>query len=267
MSIWGYVGIFYLISLICCAIGFKKYVYFLSVGYGFSIFGLGVAYFVISLVRVFDWNALAYFQCVLFMIYGARLSGFLIKRELKNGNYRKVLKEATKEDEKPMPVFVKIAIWLCVGILYFAQTSPVFFRIYNGKGSDAVQLIGTIISAAGIILEAFSDQQKSAQKAKNPNMVATKGLFKMVRCPNYLGEIIFWTGVLVSSLNALSGVGQWLTAVIGWVLIVFIMFNGAQRLDRRQEKRYGEMKEYRDYADHTPIIIPLIPVYHIGKYK
>ncbi len=268
MSIWGYFGIFYLVSLLCCAVGFKKYVYFLSVGYGFSVIGLGIAYLVSAFAGGFSWNIVTILQCVLFVIYGARLSGFLLARELKNGNYRKVLKEATKEDEKPMPIFVKIAIWVCVGLLYYAQTSPVFFRIYNGKGEDvALPLIGVIISACGLVLESVSDKQKSAQKATNPNMVATKGLFRMVRCPNYFGEIIFWTGVLIGSFNALSGAGQWIVAILGWILIVMVMFNGAQRLDRRQEKRYGEMKEYRDYADHTPIILPLIPLYHIGKYK
>lgn len=73
--------------------------------------------------------------------------------------------------------------------------------------------------------------------------------------------------MFVGSLNALRGVGQWITAVLGYILIVFIMFNGAQRLDKRQEKHYGKMAEYRAYADSTPIIIPLIPLYHIGKYK
>ena len=167
-----------------------------------------------------------------------------------------------------MPIFVKLAIWISVTVLYIAQTCPVFFRGYNGLGGEiTLPLIGVIISALGVIIEAVSDSQKSAQKAINPNMVATKGLFKMVRCPNYLGEIIFWTGVFVGSLNALRGAGQWITAVLGYILIVFIMFNGAQRLDKRQEKRYGSIAEYRAYADHTPIIIPLIPLYHIGKYK
>ena len=128
-------------------------------------------------------------------------------------------------------------------------------------------LVGVVISLAGLVLEAMSDRQKSAQKSVNPNMVATEGLFKIVRCPNYLGEILFWTGVFVGALNVLQGAGQWIIAVVGYILIVAVMFNGAQRLDRRQEKRYGQMKEYRDYADHTPIIIPVIPLYHIGKYK
>ena len=260
--------IFAIVSAALCAIGFYKYVYFLSVGYGLSVAGLGVAYFVVLAVNGYDWNFVTFLQCILFVIYGARLSGFLIAREVKNLSYRKVLKEATKEGEKPMRFFVKFGIWVCVAVLYIAQPCPVFFRGYNGLGGEiTLPLIGVIISALGVILEAASDSQKSAQKAVNPNMVATKGLFKMVRCPNYLGEIIFWTGVFVGSLNALRGVGQWITAVLGYILIVFIMFNGAQRLDKRQEKHYGKMAEYRAYADSTPIIIPLIPLYHIGKYK
>ncbi len=265
---WNLLLIFYIVSALCCCIGFKKYVYFLSVGYGFSVIGLGIAYFAAALVNGYEWNIITVLQCALFVAYGARLSGFLIKRELKNSDYRKVLKEATKENEKPMPVFVKLVIWIFVSAMYVAQTCPVFYRLYNGGGKEMVMpLVGVVISLAGLVLEAMSDRQKSAQKSVNPNMVATEGLFKIVRCPNYLGEILFWTGVFVGALNVLQGAGQWIIAVVGYILIVAVMFNGAQRLDRRQEKRYGQMKEYRDYADHTPIIIPVIPLYHIGKYK
>lgn len=95
--------------------------------------------------------------------------------------------------------------------------------------------------------------------------VCLVGLYKMCRCPNYFGEIIFWTGIFVSSLDILSGIGQWLMAVISYICIVFIMFNGAQRLEKRQMARYGNDKEYNDYANSTPIIIPLLPIYHLNK--
>ncbi len=45
------------------------------------------------------------------------------------------------------------------------------------------------------------------------------------------------------------------------------MFNGAQRLEKRQMARYGDNPEYKTYADKTPIIIPLLPVYHLNKQK
>lgn len=265
---WGYLGIFLIVSLVLCSPGFYKYVYFMSVGYGFAVAGLGVAYLVALIAGGFSWNWVTVLQCVLFMAYGVRLSGFLIAREMKNASYRKVLKSATKEDEKPMPFFVKLVMWICVAILYVMQTCAVFFRGYNGSGTEvALPLVGVIISAFGLVFESVADAQKSTQKKVNPDMVATQGLYKYIRCPNYFGEILFWTGVFVGSLNALSGVGQWITVILGYVLIVMVMFNGAQRLDRRQEGRYGDRPEYRAYADHTPIIIPFIPLYHVGSYK
>ncbi len=263
---WGYLGVFLLVSAVCCCVGFKKFVYFLSVGYGFSVIGLGIAYMAAILIGSLSWNAVTVLQCALFVLYGARLSGFLLARELKNKSYRKVLSQAT--GEKPMPFFVKLAIWVSVSVLYVMQTCPVFYRAYNGLGHDVLlPLIGLAVSGIGLGLEALSDRQKSAQKAANPDMVATKGLFRMVRCPNYFGEIIFWTGVLVGGCNALRGAGQWALASLGYLLIIVVMLNGAQRLDRRQEERYGAQEVYRAYADHTPLILPLVPLYHLGKGK
>ena len=45
------------------------------------------------------------------------------------------------------------------------------------------------------------------------------------------------------------------------------MFNGAQRLEKRQMGRYGDNEEYNNYANKTPIIIPLLPIYHLNKKK
>lgn len=263
---WNFLGIFFVISLVLCLCGFYKYVYFLSIGYGFAVSGIGVALTVMSLMGIFNASLPHYILFVLFIIYGIRLSGFLLIRELKNAAYRKTLKEATGE-ESAMPIFVKLTIWIFTSALYVVQTSPVFFRMLNGGEVSAFTWAGIVISIGGIALEAWADEQKSAQKKERPDMVATKGLFKIVRCPNYFGEILFWTGVFVSSLDILSGVGQWIMAIIGYICIVFIMFNGAQRLEKRQMQRYGNDKEYTEYANKTPIIIPFLPIYHLNKIE
>ena len=264
---WTHLGIFFALSLLVCLCGFKKYVYFMSIGYGFSVAIIGAAMAVLGLSGAYGALTLAhYIQFALFVVYGFRLSGFLLIREIKNAAYRKTLAEATG-DESKMPVFVKVIMWLTMGILYTAQTSGVAFRLFNGGESSLVQWIGIAVSAFGIGLETVADQQKSAQKAKRPDMVATEQLYKIVRCPNYFGEILFWTGVTLSALDILQGAGQWITVIIAYILIVFIMFNGAQRLEKRQMARYGNNAEYKAYADSTPIIIPLLPVYHLNKQK
>ena len=265
---WAYLGIICAVCAVCCAIGFKKFVWFLSIGYGFAIIGGGITVMIFALVK--NWAGsvlwLLILQTLLFIAYGVRLSGFLLFRELKNKAYQKTLNEDAGGDKK-MPVFVLAAIWLIVAVLYTAQVSPVFYRYYNGCTDVVVPIVGMVISVCGLILETIADKQKSAQKKENPKMVATKGLYKIVRCPNYFGEILFWTGVLVSGVTALKSVGQWIVAILAWIAIVYIMFNGAQRLEKRQNERYGNDPAYQAYVNKTPIILPLLPIYHLNKQK
>ena len=266
---WNQLGILFAVCAVMCAIGFYKFVYFLSIGYGFAIAGGGIAVAVMYFVNPTETPLfLVLIQLALFVLYGARLSGFLLVREFKNASFRKtdVAKDTlSKNKENKMPVFVLFFIWLIVAILYVAQVSPMLFRIVNRSTDLVLPIVGVVISVFGILLESVADHQKSEQKRERPDMVAMKGLYRVVRCPNYLGEIIFWTGVFVSGISTYEGVGQWITAIIAYVAIVYIMFNGAQRLEKRQMKRYGDNREYNDYANKTPIILPIIPIYHLNK--
>ena len=266
---WSLLGILYIVCAVLCAVGFYKFVYFLSIGYGFAVAGGGIAILVMALITPTAaplWVLLI--QAALFLAYGIRLSGFLLVRELKNITFKKtdVAKDTlAKNGEKKMPVFVLATIWVTVAALYVTQVSPMLFRYTNGSTDFILPVIGFAVSVGGLILESIADNQKSAQKKERPDMVANKGLYKMCRCPNYLGEIIFWTGVFISGISTYSTPGQWIMVVIAYVCIVFIMFNGAQRLEKRQMARYGANEEYNTYANKTPIIIPLLPIYHLNK--
>lgn len=266
---WSLLGIILAVCAVLCAVGFYKFVYFLSIGYGFAVAGGGIAVLVMYLLNptATPWWIVVV-EAALFLAYGIRLSGFLLVRELKNASFKKtdVAKDTlAKNNEKKMPVFVLATIWVSVAVLYTAQVSPMLFRYSNAATDVVLPVIGFAVSIFGLILESIADNQKSAQKKENPDMVATKGLYCIVRCPNYLGEIIFWTGVFVSGISAYATVGQWITAILAYICIVFIMFNGAQRLEKRQMARYGDNKEYNDYANKTPIILPLLPIYHLNK--
>ena len=266
---WSLLGILYIVCAVLCAVGFYKFVYFLSIGYGFAVAGGGIAILVMALITPTAaplWILLI--QAALFLAYGIRLSGFLLVRELKNITFKKtdVAKDTlAKNGEKKMPVFVLATIWIVVAALYVTQVSPMLFRYDNGCTDILLPIIGFVVSIGGLVLESIADNQKSQQKKERPDMVATKGLYKMCRCPNYLGEIIFWTGVFISGITAYQGVGQWIMAIFAYIAIVFIMFNGAQRLEKRQMARYGKDEEYNTYANKTPIIIPLLPIYHLNK--
>jgi len=264
---WSLLGILAIVCAVLSAVGFYKFVYFLSIGYGFAVAGGGIAILIMALINPTKapiWILLI--QAVLFVAYGIRLSGFLLVRELKTASYKKTFQEVSGEGKK-MPFFVLFTIWVSVTVLYVAQVSPMLFRYDNGANDLILPLIGIVISILGLVLESVADNQKSAQKKLRPDMVATEGLYKLCRCPNYLGEIIFWTGVFIAGITAYATVGQWITAILAYVCIVYIMFNGAQRLEKRQMGRYGDNEEYNTYANKTPIIIPFLPIYHLNKKK
>ena len=118
----------------------------------------------------------------------------------------------------------------------------------------------------GVSLETAADIQKNNAKKINPRRFVDTGLYRIVRCPNYLGEMIFWTGVLISGIGAVSG-WQWLVVVIGYIGIIFVMFSGARRLEIRQNKNYGADPEYQKYVKTVPILLPFIPLYSVEKHK
>ena len=258
-----YFLIAFLVALVLCAIGFKKFVWFISIGYGFAVSGIGVA------MLVMFWNSLEFVTIILSIlciVYGLRLSGYLLKRELKSKSYQTTMKNEIK-DGSDMKFVAKFFIWISCALLYVLEVCPILFRLQNGVKTDAVAIIGTIIMALGIILESASDITKNNFKQKNPKRFCDVGLFKIVRCPNYLGEVLIWTGVFVSGVTALNGWLQWLCAISGYLAIVYIMFGGARRLEIRQNKNYGDDPEYQAYTKKVPILLPLIPLYSVEKYK
>ena len=121
---WSLLGILLAVCAVMCAVGFYKFVYFLSIGYGFAVAGGGIAIFIMYLINPSATPVwIMVIQMALFIAYGARLSGFLLVREFKNISFKKtdVAKDTlAKNNEKKMPIFVLTTIWGSVAVLYVA---------------------------------------------------------------------------------------------------------------------------------------------------
>lgn len=250
-------------ALIASACGFKKYVWFISIGYGAAVALIGAALLILFRDALSVGPAL---QAVLFIVYGCRLSGYLSYREIRSSSYNTKMKKEIKSG-KGMKLIAKIGIWVSASLLYVCETSPVFFRFLNKKGTDVLCIAGLIISAAGLILESAADLQKNAAKKKNPGRFVDTGLYRIVRCPNYFGEMTFWTGVFISGITVYRGALQWILALCGYIGIIYVMFGGARRLEMRQNRTYGKDPAYQHYVKTTPIMIPFVPLYSVEKYK
>lgn len=254
------------VSLAVSAVGWKYFIYFFSLGYGYGVTALAVTLLIMYNGSI-TWSTVA--LCTLLMVFGCRLGTYLLLRERKAAAYRKILYDPSLQKKKPIGVI--IMVWLFCALLYVLQVSPVAFRMDNASaGKEVSELwawIGAAITLCGILLEAVSDLQKSAAKKRDSKSFVSTGLYRIVRCPNYLGEIVIWTGILLSGIGASLAVWQWIVAIVGYIGIVYVMFSGARRLELRQNEVYGNDDRYQKYAQNTPILIPFLPIYSLVKYK
>ena len=250
-------------AMVISAIGFKNYVWFISLGYGFSIAGEGLLMLALYGRTLTPGTLLC---CVLFILYGLRLGGYLAIREVKSSSYKKNMVGEIK-DGKTIPMGVKIAIWVTCALLYVTQVAGVFYRLHNEAGTNLWTWIGAGVMFSGLALETAADIQKNAAKKKNPRRFVDTGLYRIVRCPNYLGEMIFWTGVALSAIGGAAHWGQWAVIATGYVGIIYVMFSGARRLEIRQDKNYGDDPAYQKYITTVPILLPFVPLYSVKKHK
>ncbi len=255
-----------IIAFAVSAVGWIYFIYFFSIGYGLSISALSVA-----TLAIFGnvLTAPAIVLCCVLIIYGIRLALYLLIRERRSASYKKILYQPDNTTRKP--IFAMVMIWVSCALLYVGQISPVTFYLNNLKlgapVSDAWAWIGAIVAALGVIIEAVADAQKSASKRKNASRFVDTGLYRIVRCPNYFGEVLMWTGSFLVCIGSCCTPGQWVVASLGYAGIVYVMFSGARRIELRQAEVYGKDPEFKAYIKRTPLMIPLVPIYSVAKHK
>ncbi|MCU0661172.1 MAG: DUF1295 domain-containing protein [Myxococcota bacterium] len=259
-----YAAILFGLALFTSFLGFLRTVYFVSLGYAFSILSMGI----LSLVA-FGRSAslLALVQTALLALYGLRLGFYLVAREIKSTDYKRVLNDT---ETRKVPVGLRMVIWVSVGLLYLLMFSPGLFHLaapeMAGSGLTAVY-VGLAIMVLGFGIEAVSDLQKSAHKKKNPKKFCDVGLYRMVRYPNYLGEVTFWSGSFVAALGAYSSWIQWASALTGYVCLVLVMIGSTKRLEKKQQERYGAEPEFQKYSTTVPVLLPLLPIYSLSRVR
>jgi steroid 5-alpha reductase family enzyme len=256
----------FLISLVITLTGFKKTVWFISIGYTFSIVASSVFVLVFKNSSLDVFN---YLQAILLMIWGIRLGFYIIKRE-SDTNYNSSVKDQISSSQE-LPWTAKAGIWISVSFLYVCMFSPAVFTLQDKTDSPVMILTlfiaGVSVMGTGVILEAIADNQKSVYKKGNPKSYCNTGLYKWVRCPNYFGEIMVWTGNFICAVPFISGWWQWAIASTGLICIVLIMMGSAKRLEKKQSERYGSETDFQKYEKTVPILFPWIRLYSLQKIK
>lgn len=253
------------LALFISALGFYKTIFFITLGYAFSIAAMAV---VTTIHYASQLTLVSILQNVLLLIWSVRLGIYLIQRETLPAfsNQRKLNQERTARITLP----IKFAIWASVSLLYVAMYSPALF-VYSHAPVDTdrslIPWVGVVVMLAGLVIESVGDQQKSDFKAKFPKSFCNVGLYRWVRCPNYLGEILFWVGNWVIGVAFYSNLAEWAISLIGAVCITLIMMGSAKRLEASQYERYGDDPNYQTYIRTVPILFPFVPVYTLKNVR
>jgi steroid 5-alpha reductase family enzyme len=254
------------IALIISAIGFVRVVYFVSIGYAFSIVVMACA--TLYAFRE-DLSMLSTIQAIGLIVWGVRLGVYIVQREARPA-YSRELKSV--RERGAVPLWNQFLIWIGISLLYVCMFLPGWITLSMhshsvNSGILIIQGVGVTMLVAGVIIEALADLQKSRFKAQFPTRFCDRGLYRWVRCPNYLAEIMVWVGSWICGFASYQGILQWVLSTIGLVCITLIMMGSTKRLERSQKERYGQTPEYQNYIRTVPVLIPFLPIYTLKNIR
>ncbi len=125
---------------------------------------------------------------------------------------------------------------------------------FNGVIMNNLFFVGLVIYVLGLVIEIVADQQKTVfrREPKNKDKFITTGLWSYSRHPNYLGEILLWSGIAIMSVSSLQGL-QYLTLISPlFVYILLVYISGIRLLENQAEKKWGHLDSYKEYVKNTP---------------
>jgi len=252
------------LCLIWSALGFKRVEYFVSLGYAASVAVQAIAFPILYRNTI---KGLALLQSGLLLAYGLRLGIFLALR----GRVPSFQKQQAENKARGIKVdgLMKVAIWVGVSFLYVLLFLPALLTMSaQARGMALVSApVGILLMSAGLGLEACADWQKSRAKRRNPSRFCDVGLYRVVRFPNYFGEMVFWLGVWVSANSTFQTLSTWALGSLGFLFIILVMVGAGRRLELKQDKIYGSDAAYKAYSRRVPILFPFLPIYSLQSPK
>jgi len=220
-------------------------------------YGLSFAFIAAAMiVRSGVWDPGRLFVGVIVLLWALRLASYLFARILKTGTDHRF--DGIRES---IPRFARF--WFLQALTVWVVSLPVI--VYLG-GSSAravgpVSVLGCVVALAGLVFEQIADGQKYRFRndPANAGLFIASGLWKWSRHPNYFGESLFWWGIFVAVIPALSGAGFLVAIGPLFITLMLLFVSGIPPLEKSAEAKYGGDPAYRSYRDRTSLFVPLPP--------
>lgn len=222
--------------------------HYTDITYAFS-FVLVAVYFFITQA---DYSIAKIFLTAMVVIWGIRL-----------GLYLKIRVKKTGEDKRFVhirPNFWRFFRFFTIqGFSIWILSLPVIIGLH--KNLDVlswIQYFGMALLLFGFLIETIADAQKYKfrNNSEHDGLFMNRGLYKSIRHPNYLGEILFWLGSLLLVAPQLVG-AEWIAIISPiWITILLTKISGIPLLEKSSYKRYGHLDSYQKYFKKSSRLLP-----------
>jgi steroid 5-alpha reductase family enzyme len=191
------------------------------------------------------------------MVWGIRLSGYLLSRWRREGADGRYLAMGKRIDGNIHLGFLR-KVFLLQGCLLWIVSLPVQLGQVGADpaGLGPLAMIGALAAVFGIAVESVGDWQLARFKGdpQNAGKVMDRGLWRYSRHPNYFGDLCVWWGLFLIAAETAPGRFSFIgPAVLTWILA---KWSGAVLIERRMKRsRPG----YDAYVERTSRFIPWPP--------
>ena len=139
-------------------------------------------------------------------------------------------------------------------VMVFYACVPLFPASEPTSGSVLLEVLGALVLAAAIAIEALADEQlRTFRRMASPGQICDVGLWAWSRHPNYFGELGVWVGVFLLGVGAGAPWSSGLGVLLMALMFTFISIPLAER---RAEKKPA----WADYRAAVPsALVPMPP--------
>jgi len=238
---------------------------------GTGVFAVAALPFIGSSVAHTRWSSMA------IVAWGTKLALFLFFRATQVKYDNRLFDMLTS----PLGAF---QFWFATFLWNVLVSLPFLLGLGSDRENTFALVSGGVLYLIGLTIESLADAQKYffKQQQSNSMQFCNVGLWKYSQHPNWLGNLLLWTGILVMNLPALI---EPLSTVVGtenevgagllmrlWSVrklllaclgpgFLFVLFNGqatgsVTNAVEAANARYGKNPDYARYIKEVPLIFP-----------
>eukprot|EP00536_Pseudo-nitzschia_multiseries_P004873 jgi/Psemu1/189215/e_gw1.85.10.1 len=238
---------------------------------GTGVFAVAALPFVGSSVAHIRWSSIA------IVAWGTKLALFLFFRatQVKYDNRLTGMLTSTQG---------AFQFWFATFVWNVLVSLPFFLGLNSDRENTFALVTGGVLYLLGLTIESLADAQKYLfkQQQSSASQFCNVGLWKYSQHPNWFGNLLLWTGILVINLPALI---EPLSTIVGteneagagllmrlWSFrklilaclgpgFLWVLFNGqatgsVTNAVEAANARYGKNPDYAKYIKEVPLIIP-----------